>query len=237
MAKEVKKPEEAEAPAYMVQYTSLMMLLLAFFIAMLSMVKFDDQMAGFQSGVGSIRNALGVSGGLGVLPYIRQLRGNPDQVYPGMEERRQRRDEEVAIGHPKDRIDKNVLYQKDFMVVDKTPQGRSIRITTPIVFSPESAILSSATRIYLDWIGSVLHSFAGSVMIIRAYSNTLGDRDKDELLAMERAVAIARYLEGQSRISRERIRAVGYSDLRYFGKFEGARPFEEQGVAFFIQKE
>ena len=57
-----KKRKEELAPAYMGLYSSLMILLLAFFILLNSMATVQE--AGFKAGIGKVQNAFGWKGGV-----------------------------------------------------------------------------------------------------------------------------------------------------------------------------
>lgn len=221
--KTVEKPVEATAPAYMTMYTSLMMLLLAFFIAIMSMATSTTQRGGLQPGIGSIKNSFGMQGGLGLMPYIKMFK-RFRSVYPETEEPEEK--DEVTrdlLGHHKDTIRKDMIVSDGFLSIKTVYRGVSLRITTPVVFSRGSAVLDQPAREFLQRIGGILNSFPEGMLTTRAYTDETGRTDQDELLAAERAAAVVRYLEQQSGIAPERLSAVGCASTRYVGSVPAGR--------------
>ena len=70
MGKRPDPPKEASAPSYFVQYAALWCLMLAFFVVLLSMG--HQRTAEFKSGMGMIRDAFGLKGGMGILAFWRK---------------------------------------------------------------------------------------------------------------------------------------------------------------------
>ena len=84
----MKKGKKAQgAPAHVQLFSTMMILLLAFFIVLSSLIEKEND-SGFENSIGDIQNAFGVLGGLGMLANhfasapIEKLTGAPDPA-PG----------------------------------------------------------------------------------------------------------------------------------------------------------
>lgn len=231
--KQVEPPKEHGAPAYMTMYTALMMLLLAFFIAILANATSSTQRGGMQQGIGSIKNSFGMQGGLGLMPYIKMVK-NLRAVYPKVEEPpRDTEADRALLGHAKATTRQDLLMDEGFLSIKTIYRGVSLRVTAPIIFAAGSAALDQDAREFLQRIGGILTSFPEGLLTVRAYANETGHSGNDELLASERAAAIVRFLEQQSAIAPKRLRAVGCSSTRYMGTMPTGR---KQALVLLINK-
>ncbi|MBI3985834.1 MAG: OmpA family protein [Lentisphaerae bacterium] len=235
MAMRIQRPAEAGAPAYMVQYTAVMMLLLAFFIALLSAAKFGPQQAGMKEGLGKVRNAFGTSGGLGILPFVAQIKRNFKDLLPSRE-----LDETSGGGSDNvlglQKTGRGQFSDARFLRVRQITRGIGLKVDTPIRFDGEAAALDGKAREYLARMGSLLHALPDTVLTVSAYCRPGDDPGRRELLAVERAAAVIRYLEKESGVSRSRLRAVGVTHESTLGVEAGVAALGEQAVWFFIHK-
>ena len=236
MAEDIKPPEEQGAPAYMAQYTALMMLLLAFFIAMLSQCAFGPPLAGMQKGLGEIRNAFGIQAGWGILPFVSQVDKTMRQFFPRVDHVEEDERHRHLIAHHRQSMLRNAVIRDDWMSVVPLTRGKSLRITTPIEFTEGQAGLGTNDMAFIERVGGVLQSDPALGLVIRVLVSDARDVDAGELLATQRAAAVARYLRDVSGIQPNRVRAVGYTFDRYLGELPQERARSGQAVWFYIQK-
>ena len=236
MAKDVKPPEEQGAPAYMAQYTALMMLLLAFFIAMLAQCSFGPPLAGMQKGLGGIRNALGIQAGWGILPFMSQVDKTVRQIFPRTDQVKEEDRDRNLIAHPRQSMLRNAVIRDEWMSLTPLTRGKTLRVTTPIEFPEGQASLRASDMEYIERVGGVLQSDPSLGLVIRVLVPDAREPDAAELLAAQRAAVVARYLRDVSGVPSARIRAVGYAFDRYLGEVPAERTRSGQVVWFYIQK-
>ena len=222
------------APAYMLQYTAVMMLLLAFFISILSNARSSTRKAGMQSGIGAIRNSFGVEGGLGLMPYVKAVK-NFNAQYPTVEKPKAPTDRERSRVSQIDSAPDQGLFNKGFLNMSQSEEGISLRIATPIQFAGTGAALTPQALEFVQRLTGVLLSSPGTILTVRSYCHAYEDALRNQLLATERSAAIARYLE-QSGVPGARVRAVGYASGRYTGALTPEQLARQQGVFLFINK-
>lgn len=230
--KKREPPAEEGAPAYMAQFTSLMTILLAFFIVMLTMGQEKASRYNME-GFGLIRDsAFGLrGGGLGVLNYMRAvLQGNPDidAARRGAET-----PEDSHLGHVRGDFDRDQMDAEGIVHTEIQDWGHSVRVATPIAFADGGWMLSSEGRQFLDKIGDVLYNLEGYQVTVACYEAAGADPRAARMAASRRALAVVNYLERQKRVPRDMLRAVGYSDPRYMA-FGDEIP--AQKTAFFVRK-
>ena len=206
-----KKKDDGGAPAYMGLFTSLMTVLLAFFILMVSMA--DKQDAGFYHGIGSVQNALGMTGGLGVLGFARAA-GETGVL--GVEEDQATDDKTQHQLNPEG--DRG-LGTTDLDDVDYKPQGKYIKIFIPHTFEAGMSQIKKDSKLE-KYLNNVSISFiANEAKIgVRVYAQDGGNADESRKLALKRAQTICNVMN-QNGIDFTRLTATGYSHDRYF-KFE-----------------
>ena len=231
MGRKVEMPKESLAPAYFVQYAALWSLLLAFFITILTMGKTKN--SEFKSGVGFIRDAFGMKGGLGMLPFWRKASSSqsdeaspiqtPESEEPG-----------DLIGFVKGLLWKEGLSSISILRTEVDDRGVNVMLKTPIVFPPGSALLNQDTQKFLNQMGGIFYNLPKTVISINCLTMDSGSEERDLFLASERAAAVARYLKETCRIPGSRIDAVGYSHARYLGAL--GSNVVDQAVLFSIRK-
>jgi outer membrane protein OmpA-like peptidoglycan-associated protein len=208
-----KKKDEGGAPAYMGLFTSLMTVLLAFFILLVSMA--DSQDAGFYHGVGSVENSLGIMGGLGMMAFAKAAgESGILGVTEESNDRSQRQINPIGEGG-------SGTTDIDEADVDTIPPGKYISIHIPFAFDKGTSMVARGSKMY-DYLKNVSLSFYGSesAITVRVYSEDSGVIDDNKKLAMQRAQMICNILR-QNGIDYERLTAIGYANDRYFN-FEGA---------------
>ncbi|MBN1670895.1 MAG: OmpA family protein [Kiritimatiellae bacterium] len=204
--KRQKLSEPIGAPPYMAQYTALMTILLTFFITMLTMAK--EKESGFRIGIGSIRDALGIKGALGLLPFWSNMRTTFTKTYPKVKEQEK---DEMLIGYSREMTWEDMYADVGYLRTEYINRGVGLKIPTPIVFAEGRAAMDKEAKRFMDRIGGILYSLPEVVLTVRSLCTETGDEVQDQLLATKRAAALVRYLEQRARISRDRMRAVGYA--------------------------
>lgn len=236
MAKKVERPKEPGAPAYMAQYTALMMLLLAFFIAMLANAGFGEQHSGMQQGLGIVRDSLGLKGGLGILPFISQAAKTLHRPYPRPELEEKPDPERVAIGHPRKSMRTDVAVFEGFLSIKQERRGFGLRIAAPVVFPEGGASLDAGTKEYIERIGGIMLSMPDVFVTLRAWCAETNDPRENEMLAGERSAAVMRYLERQCRVPRSRVRSAAYVSTRYLGELSHEQNLARQALFLYMHK-
>ncbi len=230
--KKREPPKEEGAPAYMAQFTSLMTILLAFFIVMLTMG--TEKVSQYNmEGFGHIRDsAFGLrGGGLGVLPYLRMaFRGHPDVVRTREED-----PEDRLLGYERGEFDRDQMDAEGIVRTELQDWGNSVRIASPVAFPDNDWVAGPESRKFIDGIGDVFYNLKGYIVTVASYQAPGDDPTGARRLAARRAMAVANYLERRKRVPRAMLRAVGYCSPRYMGL-----PDEEmdrtQKTVFFVRK-
>ncbi len=225
---------EEQAPGYMVMYSALWCIMLAFFVSVLSMgrQKTDD----FKKGVGEIRNAFGVEGGFGLLQFMRGHR--MDESGARIESRRndskEEQDERAAlIGFFKNMLWREGLSSVAILDVRVDALGANVILQTPIVFSPGDASLSADARKFLNKIGTLFYNRPDlSIEVICMTTPPAGS--EDIVPALERASAVTRYLSEECRIPEARIASLGYGSTRFMAYLPDT--MVDQTVLFSVRK-
>lgn len=243
MGKKVEPPVEAGAPAYMLQYSALMTLLLAFFICIVSTCKFaGEAKVGFSAGVGRISNSLGVKGGFGILPFMNQVQKNYRAIFPKTKKKpkdatKPADPDRNLIGLPRNSARMGVAELENYFKIEQQFRGVSIRLNTPILFGNEQRSLDSKAVEFVQRVGGILQSMPDVVLTVRSYSGSLGDEAMDEELAAERGACVLRHLETESGVERVRMRVVAYNNERYLGDLTQAQKRQKQAMLLYLQKD
>lgn len=201
-----KKKDEGGAPAYMGLFTSLMTVLLAFFILLVSMA--DSQDAGFYHGVGSIENSLGITGGLGMMAFARAA--GETGVLGVTEESNARSQRQF---HTEGEGGTN---NTDLENTEETEPGKYIRIYIPIPFEKGTSNIAKGSKLD-NYLKNISLSFFATKndIVVRVYSNDAGSPDENLKLAIKRSQTICNVLQ-KNGIDFERTTAVGYTSDVYF---------------------
>jgi outer membrane protein OmpA-like peptidoglycan-associated protein len=208
MAKKKKAPAEG-APLYMGQYASLMTILLAFFISMLSLG--NEKAASFEEGLGLVQTIFNLDAGNGLLEFIRvMMPAKPEADEEAIEQDR------FFLGYNKGRFQQRRFDLDNVSDAEMRYLKQVVRVATPITFDPAETVIKASDRDFLDRFANVLRNMPERSVTVACYSFT-GSGGADQALAAQRAAAIVRYLMDYGRINPDRLLPMGYSESRYFG--------------------
>lgn len=210
-------------PPYMAQYSGLMIILLAFFIVMQSLSAVKQ--SGYQTGVGDVKNAFGINGGLGIFAFVVSAHGGSSTPNP-------------AGNNPsKVGIHENLVKGEggsgNTEAATKSHElGQYLQVTIPIVFEKYKTSLSATERQKLDTfkVGFILYDYR---IMVKCFANDYRDKEKDNHLAMQRAANIMRYINESAQIPYSRLEALGNSSIRYYSNID-ANSIPEQEAFFYI---
>lgn len=192
-----------DAPAYMGQYASLMTILLAFFIIMLTLGQ--DRVNKYKSGVGLIRNLIGKSGGTGVLEFWRTLRRPPSSDKADIPE-----NDDIAVmaSSPPGLRDGYSLNDGSLNSIGIEDPSKNLRLHTSIQFEPGRLRVEQDSQFELDRTISMLQSIRDFNIVVQVLVST-GAPAADRQLAARQAAWLARYIAEQARIPYDHIRSIG----------------------------
>lgn len=217
-AKVPEKKQSAGAPAYMLQYTALMTILLAFFILMLTMG--HERVAGYMDGVGQIKNLLELQGGgSGVMNFWRSMRkpGLPKKV------KEDAHPDAQLVGYEKDAVDQYSLDATSIQKIEFVDDKKTLRLLSSIRFEPGQARMDRKTQFALDQAVATIYSLKNYQVVVCVLVDT-GHPEADRLLAAQRAAWLVRNITAQTQIPLERIRALG--QVGTLVDAEGGEPVE-----------
>jgi flagellar motor protein MotB len=220
----MKKTVLVGQPAYMGQYTSLMIIILAFFILLQSMS--TTQESGFQKGIGQVKNAFGLTGGMGLFQFISSGSGGADVPNPHGtgDKSRQGTHENIIRGEGG--------VGNTSADVEDSDKGRYLQVDVPIEFPEFKTFLTPEIKRTLDKfkVGFILYDYK---LMIKCYSSEYNDFEKDNHLALQRAANIMRYIHETAGISYSRMEALGNSSTRYYN-VNGSEKMSPQETFFYI---
>ena len=205
-----KKQDEGGAPAYMGLFTSLMTVLLAFFMLLVALA--DTQEAGFYKGHGDVSNSFGAKGGFGMLNFCKFI--GDKGLLPFLEEIR---DDEGVQGVQQDsQVGDGGGGQTDFDVKE-VDRGFYIRILIPETFDKGSAKINEQLKNYLKIVG-VGFQIANYDLNIMSLSHDFDNDAENRLLSIKRASSIMRYLKQSADVDYERMNAAAFESASYLQK-------------------
>lgn len=207
-----KKVIQRGAPPYMGQFTALMTILLAFFILMQALS--TVQQAGFKAGIGDVKNAFGMVGGLGVFKFTFFGRGG------------------AKIPNPEtDKVDKEEGIHENLVKssggtgntdaeANESKLGKFFRLKIEGDFEKGKSNIPPEMAEYLSKAGMGFALFDYKISI-RCYTEEMGDDNQNRILATARAAQIMRYLNQRSGVPYSRMSCAGYTTPAYFGDMQG----------------
>ena len=231
--KEEEKEEPEGAPAYMGQFTALMTLLLAFFICLLTMGQ--ERISQYQAGFGEIRDAFGLKGGFGIFQFWRKGGEGQGDDNPSVkqEDEGQGDDDGDLVGYLEGTLWREGLLKISIIHTEFDNRGVTVTMSTPIEFRPGSAVLDREIRHFLNRVGIIFFNLPSSKLTVYALTQSLNSEDENQLLSIERAAAVTRYLEEKFRIPRSRVDAIGYAHTNYL---HGDQDERNDRVLFSLRK-
>jgi flagellar motor protein MotB len=214
MGRKGEPPQDAQAPGFFVQYAALWCLMLAFFICMLSLG--HERTAEFKTGVGFIRDAFGLKGGLGMLPFWHMIAG--ESSHKGQTSRAPQVEEEGnLIGYFKGMLWKEGLASVSILRVEVDEWKVGVVMKVPLSFPEGESVLDTTAKEFLDRIAGVFFNLPDWFLSVGCLTPAADDENGSLRLASERASVVARYLQDVGRIEGNRVEAVGYAHSRYTG--------------------
>ncbi len=214
-------------PLYMGQYTSLMIILLAFFILLQTMSSVKE--GGFKEGIGNVKNAFGISGGMGIFEFLIPFRSGastPNPVGTGNQDKQGLHDNLVKGEGGSGNTDANI---KDQSV------GRYLEVKIPVQFEKFQTHLTPESNAALDKfkVGFILYDYT---IIVKCFANDYKDKEKDDYLAMQRAANIMRYIHQTAGVAYSRLEAQGNSSLRYYSSADQKSVPDQDAFFYIFQK-
>jgi len=200
--KSKKKREEEGTPAWMVTYSDMVTLLLAFFVLLFSFSTIEKQK--FQQAMASIRSALGLMNRSTVMVPPIQRRILPIQ-------RKFEKSMEKVV-----REVQNIPDIQDNISFENTDEGIRIRISNPVLFDIGKAGLKSDIYPILDKIAEVLKSNAYDIVVEGHTDNIPIDNDEFHSnweLSAARSVSVVEKSIKKG-INPRRFQAVGYGEYQ-----------------------
>lgn len=200
------------APAYIQLYSTMMILLLAFFIVLVTLS--EDQEAGFSSGIGEVQDAFGIAGGIGMLTF-HFTAGAPPAKEPktpvtqnegrghGVEPWRLRGSGGTGAS------------DTDF----EKGMPRCLRILVPYRFEEGSARLTPEMAEYLDIAGTILALHLDFRITVRQFSDASETEEAPGSLANRRAAAVQQFLHQSCKLTPKRMTAIGYAHDTYLHEY------------------
>lgn len=196
-----KKGNEG-APEWMVTYSDMVTLLLAFFVLLFSFSSIEK--AKFQKAMASIRSAMGLMNRTSVaVPPIQRPRLPIQRKF-------EKSMEEVV------REVQNIPDIQDKISYENTDEGVRIRISNPVLFDIGAAHLKPDIYPILDKIATVLQSNAFDIVVEGHTDNIPIDNDEFHSnweLSAARAVSVVEYFITKG-VNPRRFEAVGYGEYQ-----------------------
>ena len=199
------------APPYMGQFTALMTILLAFFILMQSISSVQE--SGFKAGIGDVRNAFGMVGGIGLFEFTFYGRGGskvPNPESGKLEEE----------GIHENLVKSSGGTGNTDVESSESKLGKYFRLKIEGEFEHGKANIPPRMAEYLSKAGMGFALFDYKISI-RCYTEEMGSDDKDRILAISRAAQIMRCLNQRSGVPYSRMSCSGYTTPAYFGDMQG----------------
>jgi hypothetical protein len=203
-----------------------LIILLAFFIVINAFSDSDDQ--GFRHGIGQVRDAFGLSGGLGLLNYHEFGRSKRAVAVPN----ELTTDGGLKGFHSRMLEGAGGVGMTD-QEVDTADLDQYLLIPIPFEFEPDSDVIPAEMAAYLNVTGMGFAIFDYRVAV-RSFSarSELG-HEENAWLATRRATAVMRYLNRSCGVPFDRLTAAGYGTMRYEGADHGSES-ADQRTAFYV---
>jgi len=197
---------EGEKPksSFMLLYANLMMLLMTFFIVLVSMGRIEEEKV--KIGVYSFRQAY-FSGGIGMLFGERE----PIDFEYLIEQERIKLQKKISAS-----FEKTLKEGKNMVEIVPSKEGVTLRLPGKILFDLGKAELKEEAKKILDEIIPVLKSYTYPVRVEGHTDNLPIHTERfpsNWELSSARAISVVRYLERKG-LQRDLLSAVGYGEYR-----------------------
>lgn len=201
------KPEEINVPVvdgFMVMFTALSMILLAFFIMLNALAVPDERKK--RAAIGSLLGAFGIlPAGVGV---------DDTGSYVSSVDHISLRDEVLLFAAFEAFLDDEKWPQTDVLVYVDEEGRRRIRFSDNFLFGSGSVRFHPRVMPVLDRLAVILRKLDRAVEIEGHTDSARSRRKSNWKLSAQRAAAVVRYLEEAGNISASTLTAVGYGDTR-----------------------
>lgn len=213
-----KKPapiiNEVETGAWMMTFSDLLTLLLAFFVLLLTMSSMDDR---------KFRDAFGAfSGAFGTLAKQQESGLSPDFIVPikapvpeilvsdvdDLLDRHLRDKSEKPVEPPE--IEPEPEQYKHLFESERVPEGLVIRIAGRVLFDPDSAQLARPAVDLLQAVATELAEVEVPVRVQCYVPPRDDERDAAWALALDRAAAVAQIMARVRGVNRKHLSLMGY---------------------------
>ncbi len=203
-AKEIKKYEVHGAPLWMAQYVVLVLILIVFFMILITLQK--TQQGGMKSGSGDITNAIGGGGGVGVFKFGRYGTGTymptPTFFTKGVHG-----------------VDKTLVAGKGGTgdtdaEVDKKNEGSYLRVDFPLFFEKNSYQLTREMKEELSKMGLAFSLYESKVNV-KCYTNEMPEESDNLRISYLRAAQIMRGLHSLGGLPYSKLNFSSYPSPRY----------------------
>lgn len=199
------KKEAKGAPSYMGQFASLMTILLAFFIIMLTLGQ--DRITQYKVGVGLIRDMIGLTGGAGVLEFWRSARRPPA---PRVDFSEAEDPDAHLIGWDAEELESFSIGGPGVDRVSFLSHRDTVRLQSSIQFEPGRIRVGRDSQSALDHAGTILYTLPEHRIVVEVRVPVDdGDAEARRLLAARRAAWLTRHLVEHARVPLGHIRAMG----------------------------
>jgi chemotaxis protein MotB len=219
MEEESEPTPEEGAPAWMTSFSDMMVLMLCFFVLLLSFAKMDQPT--FHSALGSVRQALG---GKGKLPEQREpppeLKEDappaplPPTTTPESREERENKREQATLARIRRFLTDRGLAAD--VEVSASRRGIILRTKDQVLFDSGGASLKLEGTPILDAVAELARQFPGQLAIEghsddRPIQNVIYPSNWE--LSGARSAAVLRYLI-EAKLDRALMHVAGYADTR-----------------------
>jgi len=225
MPKEIKKYVTHGAPLWMAQYVVLVLILIVFFMILISMSK--TQQGGMKSGDGDVKNiaVTGGDGGVGIFKFGRYGTGTymptPNFFRKGV----YGVDKELTIG-------KGGAGDTDADVT-KNDEGKYLRVNFPFQFEKGSHQLTKPMREELSKMGLAFSLYESKVNI-KCYTDEMANENENLRLSFLRAAQIMRGLHNIGGVPYSKLDFSSYPSERYLGKKDAKGGKDKQETFFYV---
>lgn len=222
-----EKKKARGAPAYMGQFAALMTILLAFFIIMLTFGQ--DRVAQFKVGVGEIQNVIGLTGGSGVMSFLKTVRRPP---VPRVMKEEPDHPDAALIGHEEQTGESDSLSDHGIESIALLSLQNKVLLRSPLQFAPGSIRVGQEEQPALEHAATLLYALPEHRIVVSVQGRMRPDDvEAARRLAARRAAWLTRYLTEQGRIPMNRIRSQGR-----ISEDVNAVPGEEMEVVFWLRR-
>ncbi len=216
---EEDEPEEEGGGEWMATFADLSMLLLTFFVLLLSFSTMD--VVQFREMLGSVRDAFGVQ---------KQIQGSIEAIASSPVELSMNQNDGAGMAPPHEQekdpnqemmeeMSKYVENEDmtDDVEVELTPRGVIVRVKEGALYSSGKAVLDEKSKEVLDKIADMHSKYADSVQI-EGHTDNIPMKSKkypsNWELSADRAITAMKYMRDEGGVEGSKIGVAGYADAK-----------------------